>query len=208
MPRTLKESLSHVSNKRFTLQECALDSFFSTVLDLFALPSVGLGAIFVISMLAATILPVGSEPVFLGYLAVQPEFFWTAIAVATAGNSIGGFITYWMGAGAQRAYQRWQRPPPQASALSELERTSQVGGGIRTVGSVAQESAQQTRAQAWLQRFGAPALLLSWLPVIGDPLCGVAGWLRLPWLPCLLYMILGKFARYLVLGGALSLWLY
>ena len=71
-----------------TREECVLDSLFSTLLDLFALPSVGLGAIFLISVLAATILPVGSEPIFLGYLAVQPEFFWTAIAVATAGNSL------------------------------------------------------------------------------------------------------------------------
>jgi membrane protein YqaA with SNARE-associated domain len=47
--------------------------------------------------------------------------------------------------------------------------------------------------------------LLSWLPVIGDPLCAVAGWLRLPWLPCLIFMTIGKGARYLVLGGVFQL---
>ena len=73
-----------------------------------ARPSVGLGALFVVSALAATILPLGSEPVFLGYLALNPEFFWVAVMVATAGNSLGGFMTYWMGAGAQRAYQRFE----------------------------------------------------------------------------------------------------
>ncbi len=197
--------MRHIS--RLTREECVLDSLFSTLLDLFALPSVGLGAIFLISVLAATILPVGSEPIFLGYLALQPDFFWTAIAVATAGNSIGGFITYWMGAGAQRAYKRWRRPRLQAFASPAHQQADQAGAGSSAVGSVAQESAQKTRAQAWVQRFGAPALLLSWLPIIGDPLCGVAGWLRLPWLPCLIYMILGKFARYLALGGVLSLWL-
>ena len=45
-----------------------LDSLFAPLLALLALPSVGLGAIFVVSALAATILPLGSEPIFLGYL--------------------------------------------------------------------------------------------------------------------------------------------
>jgi len=59
----------------------------------------------------------------------------------------------------------------------------------------------------WVQRFGAPILLLSWLPLIGDPLCAMAGWLRLPWRACLFFIVLGKFARYLVLAGLLQLWL-
>ena len=46
-------------------------------------------------------------------------------------------------------------------------------------------------------------LLLSWVPLVGDPICAVAGWLRLPFLPCLAWMALGKFARYAILGGAL-----
>ncbi len=51
-------------------------------------------------------------------------------------------------------------------------------------------------------RWGSPALLLSWLPLVGDALCLAAGWLRLHWLPCLLFMGAGKFARY-----ALVAWL-
>lgn len=46
-----------------------------------------------------------------------------------------------------------------------------------------ESSRWQERAQGWLQRFGAPALLLSWLPLVGDLLCLLAGWLRLPWGP-------------------------
>lgn len=47
-----------------------------------------------------------------------------------------------------------------------------------------------------LQRWGAPALLLSWVPVIGDALCLGAGWLRLrPW-PCAAFMAVGKALRY------------
>lgn len=49
---------------------------------------------------------------------------------------------------------------------------------------------------AALTRWGAPALLLSWAPVVGDALCLAAGWLRMPWAACLLFMAIGKTARY------------
>jgi len=53
-----------------------------------------------------------------------------------------------------------------------------------------------------LQRYGSPALLLAWVPFVGDPLCVAAGWLRLnPWLSAL-FMALGKFARYLAIAAA------
>lgn len=50
-----------------------------------------------------------------------------------------------------------------------------------------------------VQRFGYGSLLFSWLPIIGDPLCLVAGWLRMRQLPCLLLIALGKAIRYAVL---------
>jgi membrane protein YqaA with SNARE-associated domain len=49
-----------------------------------------------------------------------------------------------------------------------------------------------------IRKHGSPALLLSWLPVIGDPLCAAAGWLRVPWYRALLFIALGKIARYMV----------
>ncbi len=58
---------------------------------------------------------------------------------------------------------------------------------------------RQTRWFGWLQRFGPKTLLLSWLPVVGDPLCALAGWLKLPFWPCLAYMALGKLGRYLTM---------
>jgi membrane protein YqaA with SNARE-associated domain len=48
---------------------------------------------------------------------------------------------------------------------------------------------------------------MSWLPFLGDPLCGVAGWMRLPFWPCVLYMAIGKFGRYLVMTVVL-LWMW
>ncbi len=53
-----------------------------------------------------------------------------------------------------------------------------------------------------LERWGSPALLFSWVPVIGDALCLAAGWLRMHWLPCCTFMALGKFARYWVIAQA------
>ncbi|OGA23479.1 MAG: hypothetical protein A3I02_13205 [Betaproteobacteria bacterium RIFCSPLOWO2_02_FULL_67_26] len=54
---------------------------------------------------------------------------------------------------------------------------------------------------AAVQRYGSPALLLSWVPIVGDPLCVAAGWLRLnPWLATL-FIALGKFARYLAVAA-------
>ena len=58
-----------------------------------------------------------------------------------------------------------------------------------------------------LQVFLASLFVLSWLPVVGDPLCAVAGWLRLPFWPCVAYMAVGKFARYVVMTGGL-LWVF
>ncbi len=55
-----------------------------------------------------------------------------------------------------------------------------------------------------LKRYGAVMLLLSWVPLIGDALCGVAGYLRLAWWQCLLWMAIGKGARYALVAGAFA----
>ena len=53
----------------------------------------------------------------------------------------------------------------------------------------------------WVQRYGSPVLLASWVPIIGDPLCVAAGWLRInPWLSAA-FMAIGKFARYLAIAA-------
>ncbi|HWV18132.1 MAG TPA: YqaA family protein [Rhodocyclaceae bacterium] len=57
------------------------------------------------------------------------------------------------------------------------------------------------RSLALARRWGAPVLVLAWLPLIGDLLCVTAGWLRLPWLPSLLWMLLGKGLRYALMAA-------
>ncbi len=142
-----------------------------------ALPQIGLSTVFVVSLVSATLLPLGSEPAVFGLVKLNPELFWPAIAVATLGNTLGGAISWWMGYGAERAYERMTH------------------------------RSLRWRALQWLQRFGAKACLLSWLPGVGDPLCAVAGWLKLPFWPCVAYMAIGKFARYVTMTAAL-LWLF
>jgi membrane protein YqaA with SNARE-associated domain len=56
----------------------------------------------------------------------------------------------------------------------------------------------------WIQRYGSPVLLAAWVPIIGDPLCVAAGWLRInPWLAAL-FMAIGKFARYLAIASVVA----
>lgn len=154
-----------------------------------ALPYLGLGAIFAISLLAATLLPMGSEPALLGYLMFQPDMFWPALVIATIGNTLGGVITFWMGVGAHRALERLRHESPTPEAAIHGFADSQ------------QPDRWRSRALRMTRHYGPPVLLLSWLPLIGDPLCAVAGWMRLPFWPCLLFIALGKFARYAVMTG-------
>jgi membrane protein YqaA with SNARE-associated domain len=77
-------------------------------------------------------------------------------------------------------------------------------GGITTfaVGHVFPTVKVSEKALDRVRRWGAPILLLSWVPFIGDALCVAAGWLRLPWLPSLAALAVGKFVRYLVIAVA------
>jgi membrane protein YqaA with SNARE-associated domain len=154
-----------------------LESWVHSLITALALPKLGLSTVFVISLISATLLPLGSEPVVFGRVKVNPDMFWPTVLVATAGNTLGGAISWWMGYGAEALYERMKH------------------------------KRFEMRALAWLQRFGPKACLLSWLPGVGDPLCAVAGALKLPFWPCVLYMAIGKFARYVTMTVAL-LWVF
>jgi membrane protein YqaA with SNARE-associated domain len=155
-----------------------MEAWLHSLLGALALPQYGLSTVFIVALLSATLLPMGSEPAVFGLVKLNPELFWPAVLVATAGNTLGGAISWWMGYAAERTYERVRHRPP-----------------------------GEARALAWLHRFGPKACLLSWLPVVGDPLCAVAGWLRLPFWPCLGYMAVGKLLRYVTMTAAL-LWVF
>jgi len=154
-----------------------MESWFAHVLELLALPEYGLTTLFLIAFISATLLPLGSEPALFGLLKLNPELFWPAILLATAGNTLGGALSWAMGWESHKLVDKYRH------------------------------SATHLRALDWLERIGPKACLLSWLPVIGDPLCAVAGWLRLSFWPCVFYMAIGKLARYLTMTAGL-LWLF
>jgi membrane protein YqaA with SNARE-associated domain len=155
-----------------------LPDWIVTLTHWLALPEVGLSTVFVVAFVSATLLPLGSEPAVFALIKLNPELFWPTILVATAGNTGGGALSWLMGLGAHKAVDKMRHGTP-----------------------------TNARALRWLERFGPRACLMSWLPVVGDPLCAVAGWLKFPFLPCLVYMAIGKFARYLTMTAAL-LWVF
>ncbi|QYJ77176.1 YqaA family protein [Shewanella sp. FJAT-52076] len=118
------------------------------------------------AFLAATLLPGGSEVLLLALVNSNPELWFSLFVVATLGNTLG--------------------------ALTSL--------GLGRLGRVAWEpehlSLSQRRALALVEKYGIWSLLLSWAPVIGDILCVLAGWLRLPLLMSIILILIGKGARY------------
>jgi len=150
-----------------------MDTWLESLLVLLALPKFALSTVFIVSFISATLLPLGSEPVVFGLVQLNPHLFWPAIGIATLGNTLGGAVTWAMGLASHKVVDHYHH------------------------------SSHHLRALAWLERLGPKACLLAWLPLVGDPLCAVAGWLKMPFWPCLAYMAVGKFARYLVMTAAL-----
>jgi membrane protein YqaA with SNARE-associated domain len=150
-----------------------MELWINHLIDLLALPQYSLSSVFVVSFISATLLPMGSEPLVYGLVRLNPDLLWQVIAVATAGNTLGGALDWWLGFGAHKVADKYKR------------------------------SHMHSRALDWLQRLGPKACLLAWLPLVGDPLCAVAGWLKLPFWPCVVYMAIGKFLRYVVMTAVL-----
>lgn len=174
--------------------EAWIESLLSALMAALALPKYGLSTLFVVAFVSATLLPLGSEPAVFGLVKLNPHLFWPAVLVATAGNTLGGAVTWWMGLGAGQAFHAVaHRRKMLANASTDPEPPPR--------------SPAHQRASDWLKRYGAKACLLSWLPVAGDPLCAAAGWLQLPFWSCVLYMAIGKFARYVTMTAAL-LWFF
>lgn len=83
-----------------------MDQWFAGVLAWLSLPQHGLSTLFVISLVSATLLPLGSEPAVFAVVKANPALFWPAVLVGTVGNTLGGAVDYWMGYTAKRAFAR------------------------------------------------------------------------------------------------------
>lgn len=131
--------------------------------------------VFTSGLLSSTLLPGNSEIVFSGAILERPDIMISLLAVVTIGNTLGGMISWGMG---RLVAERFPLKPA--------------------------DKPGQRRAQQLIQRWGAPVLLLSWVPIIGDPLCIAAGWLKTNPLLSLIYITTGKLLRYALLAYALS----
>ncbi|MEH6625397.1 MAG: YqaA family protein [Motiliproteus sp.] len=124
--------------------------------------------------ISSTLLPGGSE-IYLGYLVNGQQYsIALLIIVATVGNTLGGMVTWGMGYWLQHRF-----------GSERLKK-------------------RHVQALRWLQRHGYPALLFSWLPIIGDPLCLISGWLKMRFWWCLLLIVSGKLLRYSVIAAGVS----
>ena len=133
-----------------------------------------LGALFMWSFLAATVLPLGSEGPLVVYVRSYGQFV-VPVLVATAGNYLGACTTYWLG-----------------------------GRAARALGKGREAAAGDSRSARLLRRFGPPALLLSWVPLLGDALVALAGAVRMPFGAFSLWTAAGKALRYAAVAWAAS----
>jgi len=131
------------------------------------------------ALVAATILPMQSEAALVALLLSGAYPPWLLILVASLGNVLGSVINWLLGRGIERFRDRpWF--PAKGAALE--------------------------RAQRWYARYGKWSLLLSWAPIVGDPLTVVAGILRVPFSVFLLLVTIAKVGRYLVLAALTLSW--
>lgn len=130
-------------------------------------------ALFLSAFGAATLLPLQSEAVLVGLLLREPEALVSLLLIATAGNVLGSIVNWLLGRGIEHLRdKRWFPFKPE----------------------------QLTKAQQRYQRYGQWSLLLSWMPVIGDPLTLIAGIMRETFWRFLVLVTLAKAGRYLVLA--------
>jgi membrane protein YqaA with SNARE-associated domain len=135
--------------------------------------------LFAVSLLAATVLPAQSEVVLAGMILAERYHLWLLILVASVGNVLGSVVNWFLGRFiAHFEGRRWF--PVKRDQIAKAER--------------------------WYQRYGYWSLLLSWAPVIGDPLTVVAGVLREP-LPVFLVLVtIAKLGRYLIVAALANSW--
>jgi membrane protein YqaA with SNARE-associated domain len=128
----------------------------------------GYPALFFLSFLASTLIPLGSEWLLVTMLLKKHDPV-VSVAVASAGNYLGACATYWIGI---------------------------YGGSFLIRRVLRMGDREMGRAERLYEKYGSWSLLFSWLPVIGDPLCLVGGILKVHFARFSLLVFSGKLARY------------
>ncbi|PLP89874.1 hypothetical protein CYD26_16265 [Pseudomonas sp. FFUP_PS_473] len=137
--------------------------------------------LFLSAFAAATLLPMQSEAVLVGLLIGEPNAVLSLLLIATLGNVLGSIVNWLLGRGIEQLRdKRWFPFKPE----------------------------QLDKAQQRYQRYGQWSLLLSWMPVIGDPLTLIAGVMREPFWRFLLLVSVAKGGRYLILALLTLGWIH
>lgn len=131
-----------------------------------------LGLLFLSAFGAATLLPLQSEAVLLGLLAEGSHSAAVLIAVASLGNVLGSCVNWYLGFKLEHYKHKKWFPVSEQKML---------------------------QAQVIYQKYGFWSLLLSWVPIIGDPITLIAGLLKENFIRFLLMLILAKTGRYVML---------
>ncbi|UHT66400.1 DedA family protein (plasmid) [Acinetobacter lwoffii] len=119
---------------------------------------------------AATLLPLQSESVLAGILILGEYSAILLIGVATLGNVLGSCVNWWLGVQVEKYKDKKWFPVSEEKLL---------------------------KAQNLYGRYGSPLLLLSWVPVIGDPITLVSGMLKEKFYKFLFLVLMAKFSRYI-----------
>ncbi len=137
----------------------------------FLLTHYGYSSLFILSFMASTVVPIGSEWLLIS-MAMKGFDPVLIVSTATAGNTLGACTTYGVGIyGSTWMIQKLFRMDERA----------------------------QKRAEKFYARYGIWSLLFSWLPIIGDPICFAGGLLRIHFGSFVLLVLAGKLFRYALL---------
>ena len=139
-----------------------------------------LWALFTVSFLAATVLPAQSELGLAALIAAGDHTVWLLVVTASVGNVLGAVVNWILGRGLQSFRGNWWFP------ISDK---------------------QLDRSTNWYGKYGRWSLLLSWAPIIGDPLTLAAGVLREPFWSFLLLVGIAKTCRYITVSAVALNWI-
>lgn len=131
-------------------------------------------SLFLSTFVAATLLPAQSELVLAGMTVKNVAPVWQLVCVATLGNTLGAAVNWLLGRFCAR-YRHKSWFPVKTEALE--------------------------KAEVWYRTYGRWSLLLSWVPIIGDPLTLAAGLLREPFVSFILIVGAAKLTRYAIVAG-------
>tara|TARA_B110000259_G_scaffold147709_1_gene166556 strand:- start:269 stop:685 length:417 start_codon:yes stop_codon:yes gene_type:complete len=134
-------------------------------------------SLFIISFLAATILPFSSELTLAGLMATSSYDNSLLLIIASLGNVLGAVVNWILGFYSRKLSKKKWFPFKD----EQIEKSSK-----------------------WFSKFGRWSLLFAWVPIIGDPLTLAAGLLRFKFIEFLILVTIGKVSRYLIIFYLLS----